>query len=130
MSIADEIFACDDLPEELLPIPEWNKTLLIKGLSAADYDEHEASLFEVRKGGPRLTLGNVRARLAVKCALDPETKARVFTDHQAERLGQKASSALARIYEVAQRLCGATKADQEELEKNLKSIHGEDSISA
>ena len=62
-------------------------------------------------------LTNFRARLLVRCLVD-ENGARLFTNEDADALGEVWCAPLDKVFDVAKRLNGFTAADVEELEKN------------
>jgi hypothetical protein len=72
---------------------------------------------------------NSRAKLVVRAACN-EDGSRIFLDSQAEALGRKNGSAISRLFEVANRLCGRSVEVQKELEKNFESGGAEGSPSA
>lgn len=110
----DDILGRDDLPRQLVAVPEWGGEVWVRTLTAAERDAWEASI--VGDGGAR-DLGNLRARLAARAMCD-ESGARLFADADAEALGCKSAVALGRVYDVAARLSGVREDDVERLEKN------------
>lgn len=128
MLTRDQILACSDVQEQVVPVPEWGGDVLMIGLSAAEYDKYESGLFEMRKNQQRMTMQNARARLVVRCAHGDDRR-RLFADADAEALGQKSSLVLSRLFKIAQQLCGTTEKDDEDLEKNLEKVHAANSAS-
>ena len=61
-----------------------------------------------------MNLANVRARLVVRSVVDQAGK-RIFADGDAEMLGDKSAAAVARVFDVAQRLSGMRPEDLDEL---------------
>jgi hypothetical protein len=118
-SLREEILAIDDRQYEDVYVPEWDKTLRVRGLTGAERDSWEGSL--LRQDGsrrPRMDYSNLRARLIVKSVIDKETGERIFTDGDVGMLGGRSASALQRIFEVCQRLSRLTDEDVEELTGN------------
>lgn len=117
----EAILQSSDLKTETVSVPEWGGEVLVKGMSGTERDAFEAGniLRKDKNGKPGFELNavNIRARLCSLCIVD-ETGKRLFTDTDVEALGRKNAAALHRVFEVAQRLSGLTKADVEELEKN------------
>lgn len=107
---------------------EWDGTVKMRGLSGTERDDFEASCQQLRKSRDERTgkqvreavpvLTNIRAKLVVKCALDPDDDSRLFTDQDAPALGLKSGKVLDRLYECAARLSGISDADLEDLAKN------------
>jgi len=113
----DDILQVQDLPKELVEVPEWDGAVYVRGLTGAERDALEASIVEQRGRSTRMNLMNLRAKLVAMSVVDEEGN-RLFSDADVEKLGQKSAAALNRIFEVAQRLSGLTSEDVEELTKN------------
>ena len=103
-----QILAADDLPFEDHDVPEWGVKVRVRGLTGTDRDAYEAKMVAMRQGGKdvELRLANFRARMVVKCLVDPETDERIFEDNDAPALGRKSAAALDRLHDVAHRLSG------------------------
>ena len=115
MLTRDQILMCDDLPREIIQVPEWGGEVQVRTMTGADRDAFEASLINKdNQSGGRLE--NVRARL-VSLALCDESGVRLFNDADVISLGQKSAKALDRVFTVAQRLNGIG-ADQVDAAKN------------
>lgn len=116
-----QILAADDLKTELVPVPEWGGTVLVRALSGSERDAFEQDIVTFRREGKRTVtdtdLHNVRAKLAVHSIVD-ESGARLFSIEDIEALGSKSAAALQRVFDVAQRLSGLSDDDVEELAKN------------
>jgi|SRR5690625_1355246 len=117
----EDILRADDLPRELVDVEEWGGAVYVRGLTAAERDKFEASLFETKGKGPNARQvfkgEDVRAKLAALTMVDAEGN-RIFNDGDVKALAKKSAQALSRVYDVASRLSGMTKEDQEELEGN------------
>jgi hypothetical protein len=95
----------------------------VGGLEAWELDDYEQSRLESRRGKFKWNGRNARALFVVKAVKDAEVEGkRVYSDDDAEWLGKKSAKAIDRLYEVAARLSGRRKEDEEELEDNLKKI--------
>lgn len=116
---ATEILSANDLPQELVEVPEWGGSVYVRGLSGSERDQYEISIHGARVDSKTLNMANMRARL---CALTicNENGERLFNDLQIEALGRKSAQALERVFDVARRLAGLTKADVDELAKELE----------
>lgn len=108
----DLILSAQDLPAEVVPVPEWGGEVRIRTMTGTERDAFEQSL---SLDGQR-KLDNLRARLLAKVIVD-DNGARLFSDEDAAALGGKSSAALNRCFDVAQRLNGLGAA-QEAIEKN------------
>ena len=107
----EAILAADDLPREIVPVPEWGGDVYVRTMNGTDRDAFEASLI-----GKEGRLENVRARL-VSLAVCDESGSRLFGDADVAALGAKSAKALDRVFAVAQRLNGIG-AEQVEQAKN------------
>tara|TARA_R110000824_G_scaffold133430_2_gene296192 strand:+ start:4898 stop:5245 length:348 start_codon:yes stop_codon:yes gene_type:complete len=111
----DAILNADDLPKELVEVPEWGDGgLWVRTLKGFERDNFEQSLVGKKQ---KTSLENVRARFAVLTICD-ESGTRLFTDADAKALGEKSAAALDRVFAVAQRLNGFSQEDAEDLAKN------------
>ena len=107
----ESILQSDDLPKELVEVPEWSGDVYVRTLTGTERDAFEQSMVQ-KKNKPNLA--NVRARFAVLTICD-EKGDRLFTDGDAVELGSKSAAALDRVFAVAQRLNGFSDSDSEEL---------------
>lgn len=96
----EAILGADDLPRELVNVPEWGGPVLVRTMSGTDRDAFEASLLD--KEG---RMHNVRARLVALTVCDAQGE-RLFGDSDLDALGRKSARALDRVFSVAQRLNG------------------------
>lgn len=114
---AEAILDADDLGAEDVPVPEWGGTVRVRGLSGTERDKFEESFVDPKSGAAK-SLENYRAKLAAACLVNAEGKKMFRSDGEVKRLGEKNAAALQRVCDVAMRLSGLTKSDQDELVKN------------
>jgi hypothetical protein len=116
------ILGIKQLRQEPLLVPEWGGTVYVRELTAAERDEVETwSVAAKREDNPDAdAVLNLRARVAVKSVVD-DKGLRLFSDKDADELGQKSASALDAIFSMTLGLSGMSKAERERLEKNLKA---------
>lgn len=106
----EAILAADDLPREIVSVPEWGGQVYVRTMTGTDRDAFEASLI-TKDSGPSSQpskdqrMHNVRARL-VSLTLCAESGERLFQDGDIDALGRKSARALDRVFAVAQRLNG------------------------
>ena len=132
----EDILAASDLVIELVSVPEWGGDVYVKGMTGAERDKFEGSIFRAsvgKKAGKvsevdRLNLSNVRAKLCSMTICDEDGK-RLFTEKDVQALSQKSAAALQRVFVVAQRLSGITDEDIEELAEELEDNPFDDSAS-
>ena len=110
----NQILEVKDIKTEIVEVPEWGGSVLVKLLTGTERDQFEASVID-DKG--KFKKDNVRAKLVLKCAVDEEGKP-LFQAADLEAIGAKSAAALDRIFSVAQKLNRMGAQDLEELAKN------------
>lgn len=114
----NQILQSEDLPRELVEVPEWGGSVWVKSLTGKERDALEAVVANIGEDGKAHTnLVNLRARLGSLTMTDEKGK-RLFTDGDVKGLGEKSAAALDRVFSVAQRLAKLTDKDVKSLEKN------------
>lgn len=116
---AADILGSDDMTVERVFIPEWDKYVNVRTLSAQERDEFENSLTD--EDG-NTVLVNTRAKLAVLSVVNDEG-ARVFGPEHMAALGNKNAKAVDRIYKAAARLSGIGRQATEDAVKNSDGDH-------
>jgi hypothetical protein len=104
------ILAFSDLTTEVVDVPEWGGSVHVRTMTGSERDRFEA---EHIKDPSK----DFRARIVATTVCD-ENGTRLFEPEDIPILGRKSCSALDRITDVAVRLNGFSKKDQEELAKN------------
>lgn len=114
MSLRDTILAVQDERLKLRPIevPEWGVTVYVKGWSGKDREALEA-LFP---DGPEKAT-NYRGMVLCRYLFD-EAGARIFTDTDADALGDQHGETTRKIFRQIMELSGLTVADLEDAKKN------------
>lgn len=112
------ILATKDLPRELVSVPEWAGEVYVRGLSAAELDRYQTSMLKQRGKSQVTNLENIRSKLVVMCVVDEGGK-RLFGDDDMQALSEKSGAAVNRLFEVAQKLSGLSKADVEEMAEEM-----------
>jgi hypothetical protein len=107
MLTKDQILSSDDLPRELVKVPEWGGEVYVRTMSGADRDAFEADFQRDRSK-------DIRAKLAVRVVCDRSGQ-RLFTDADIPALSNKSAAALDRIFAAAIKLNKISKDDVEEL---------------
>jgi hypothetical protein len=118
MGLRDTILAARDLKMEPVAVPEWPDvgTVYVRAMSGRTKDAYEQWCLDCKNNhGGRVQ--NARGMLAALTVCDQDGVL-VFTDADAESLGQKSAAPLDRILDVAMRLNGMTQAEVDALEKN------------
>ena len=114
-----DILQADDLPCELVAVPEWGEgaEVCVRTMTSAERDDFEAGAMQLDGSDGQPDLTNIRARFCVKIICDKDGT-RLFEDDDAETLGRKSAAALDRIFAAGQRMNHITDEDVAEMEKN------------
>ena len=121
-----QILEAEDLGSEVVPVPEWGGSVLVRGLTGRERDLFEASIVRMREGGVSASLENIRARLVSMTVID-EDGCRLFDDRDVRALGEKSGSVLDRLFDVARRLSGMTEADVNAIAEDFGDARSGDS---
>lgn len=116
----DAILAANDLPSLDVDVPEWGGTVRVRMLTGAERDAFEASTVVQKGKDIRTNLVNLRARLVALCVVGDDGQ-RLFTEADAEALGQKSAAALNRVFTAAQTLNGLTEEAAREAREQFRS---------
>jgi hypothetical protein len=106
MLTRDSILAAKDFTTRTVNVPEWDGDVLLRGLSSKDRDNFEAELAATND------MRNLRARLVVKSIVDADGN-RLFSDEDADVLGEKNSQVMIKLFDVVRDMSGMS---DEELE--------------
>lgn len=115
-------------PPERVDLPELGDGMCVyvRRMTSRERDDFETAIMERRGKVRELNHKNLRARLVALCTVD-EHGNRLFTDADAEALGDKEASIIDPIFAAAQRINALSQRDVEELEKNSEKTRGESS---
>jgi hypothetical protein len=114
----DSIVSTQDLPKELVTVPEWGGDVYISTMTASDRDSYEMSVANIQASGKvKATMQNIRAKLVGRCLVDEDGK-RLFDESKIEELGKKSAKVLDRLFDIASKLNGINEADQVDIAKN------------
>lgn len=113
----NQILDVDDLKFEDVEVPLWKGTVRVRALTAKERDQFETESQLSKTQDIEVTQRNLRARLVVKCLIDDKGN-RLFTDEEAEALGNKHSAVVNQLFWVARRLSAFTEKELDELIKN------------
>jgi hypothetical protein len=103
VSLREKILSAPDIESEEVEVPEWDVTVEVRGMTAAD----RAVVFDAAlANGGDIRASNLFADAVLLCAYDPESGERVFTEEDRVALMEKSPVALDRIAKVALRLSG------------------------
>jgi hypothetical protein len=124
----EQILQAKDLVTEVVEVPEWSGSVLVKSLTGAERDQYEAAIVEQKGRDTKVNMRNARARLVALSVVDEEGK-RLFSPNDVSLLGAKSAAALQRVFNVSMRLSGISAEDVRELTEDLEENPFEDSPS-
>lgn len=128
-----KILAAKDIKSESVTVPEWDVTLEIRGLSAAERGGLvERATVKERKGDEEVSRVDntvLTPLLIIASCFDPETNERVFEDEDLDPVNGKSASAIDAVTNVVLRLNGMNKDEQKAIAKNSVATVSADSAS-
>ena len=101
----DGILAMLDRRREPVEVPEWGGTVYVQSLSGRERDEFSLSLMGPDRRPDMTKLPGMKQRLLVLTIVD-DHGVRLFSDEDADALGEKDPDVIDRIWTVANRLAG------------------------
>ena len=120
MAVTKESILAHRAKLQRVPTPEWGGDTFVRVMSGAERDAFEDETYRLNGKDVSVNRKNLRARLLVRCIVDEEG-ARLFGDNDADTLGAQPADVLDRVYAVASKANGLSKADEEDLAKNSDS---------
>lgn len=124
MSLRDQIFAIQDIPSELVDIPEWGVKVEVRGMTGAERTRIMDLAIDA-KGGVNLQF--VYPEIVIATAFDPESGTQIFSPNDRGTLLTKSAMAIDRLAATGMRLSGFTKEDVDEKGKDSSATATEDS---
>uniref|UniRef100_A0A6M3LTE2 Tail assembly chaperone n=1 Tax=viral metagenome TaxID=1070528 RepID=A0A6M3LTE2_9ZZZZ len=121
----DALLNATVLPYEAVDIPELGGTVIVQGMTAGQRDSFESSLFKGRGRKRDVNMQDMRARLLVHCLVDVPGGSLLFTQADVPQLTKMRVDVVQRLFNVAQKLCGLSDEDVDELGKGseTEAIH-------
>jgi len=125
----DDILSANDLPKELVEVPEWGGSVYVRGLNGLERDKFEISCAEQKGKNTTLNLENVRSKLLVLTICDEDGN-RLFNDADLANFCKKSAIPISKLFDIAQRLSGLLDNDIKKMSEDFLPSQGGDSISA
>ncbi len=119
MNLRDKILQCADVEEELVHVPEWDCSILVRGMTGDKRSKliQECVKVNAKTKQSKTDLEKMFPIMIIECAFDPDTKERIFSDEDRGALSKKSAKALDRVFKVASALSGMED-EIEDQEKN------------
>ena len=124
MSIRDQILAKQDIPTEMVDVPEWGVKVEVRGMTGA---ERTRIMDKATQNAGDVNLQFVYPEIVIATAFDPESGEQVFKPNDRDALLAKSATALDRIAAVGMRLSGFTAESADDLGKDFSATDSEDS---
>ncbi len=124
----EAILAADDIKSEVVEVPEWDGSVMVKSMSGTERDKFEASIMVQKGKRQQLDMSNIRAKVCALSICDEQGRL-IFSPADIKELGKKSAAALSRVFSVAQELSGISSDDLEEYTEELEASPSEGSAS-
>lgn len=124
MSLRDRILTANDLTSELVDVPEWDVTVEVRGMAAAD---RTSLMDKAAAADGSVNTSLLFPALVIACTFDPESGERVFGPDDEPALGEKNGLAVERIVQAAMRVSGMSVDARNESGNDLSVSLSEDS---
>ena len=124
MSIRDQILAKQDIPSEMVDVPEWGVKVEVRGMTGA---ERTRIMDKATQNAGDVNLQFVYPEIVIATAFDPEGGEQVFKPGDRDALLAKSATALDRIAAVGVRLSGFTAESADDMGKDFSATDSEDS---
>ena len=105
MSARDQILALNDIPSEIVDIPEWGVKVQVRGMTGA---ERMRIMDMATKNAGDFNLQFVYPEIVIATSFDAETGEQIFKPSDRDVLLAKSANALDRLGSVGMRLSGFT----------------------
>lgn len=123
MSIRDQILAKQDIPSEMVDVPEWGVKVEVRGMTGA---ERTRIMDKATQNAGDVNLQFVYPEIVIATAFDPESGEQVFKPGDRDALLAKSATALDRIAAVGMRLSGFTAESADDMGKDSSATDSED----
>lgn len=127
-SLRDKILAAQDIPTEIVTIPEWGVDVLVRGMSAGDRITLMQNAFD--QTTQQVNMSIVYPDVVVSCAFDPASDEAIFTDADKPAILAKSSAAVEKLANVGLRLSGIGKDEQDAAGKDSSKLQNDGSFSS
>jgi hypothetical protein len=124
VSIRNQILALNDIPSEIVDIPEWGVKVEVRGMTGA---ERTRIMDMATKNAGEFNLQFVYPEIVIATSFDTETGEQIFQPSDRDALLAKSANALDRLASVGMRLSGFTAESSDSAGKDSSATATEDS---
>ena len=114
-SLREQILASDDTQSETVEVPQWGVSVEVRGMSGKARATYLANYTD---DNGRVQWEALYPTLLIQSVFDPDTGEKVFQDADAEAINMKSGEALETVAQVALRLSGMDREQQQEAGKD------------
>jgi len=105
VSIRDQILTAQDIPSEIVDVPEWGVKVEVRGMTGAE----RTRIMDKAVGQTGdVNLQFVYPEIVIATSFDPESGEQIFSPSDRDALLAKSANALDRLASVGMRLSGFT----------------------
>jgi len=124
VSIRDLILTSQDIPSEIVDVPEWGVKIEVRGMTGAS----RTRIMDLAVGNEgSVNLQFVYPEIVIATAYDSETGEQIFEPNDKDTLLAKSAIAIDRIASVGMRLSGFTQESADAAGKDSSATATEDS---
>jgi len=124
VSIRDQILALNDIPSEIVDVPEWGVKVEVRGMTGA---ERTRIMDMATKNSGDFNLQFVYPEIVIATSFDTESGEQIFKPSDKDAILAKSASALDRLASVGMRLSGFTSESADEAGKDSSATATEGS---
>ena len=128
MNLREKILSTEDIPSREVFVPNWDVTVLVKGLSAGERIGLTQAAVDQVTGS--VNLSTVYPDIVVSCCFDPETGEPIFQESDKQDIMKKSSKAIEMLASAGLELSGIGEGSADEAGKDSSSDQKEDSSSS
>lgn len=128
MNLREKILSTEDIPSREVFVPNWDVTVLVKGLSAGERIGLTQAAVDQVTGS--VNLSTVYPDIVVSCCFDPETGEPIFQESDKQDIMKKSSKAIEMLASAGLELSGIGEGSADEAGKDSLSDQKEDSSSS
>ena len=127
MNLREKILNVEDIPSREVFVPNWDVTILVKGLSAGERIGLTQAAVDQVTGS--VNLSTVYPDIVVSCCFDPETGDPIFKESDKPDIMKKSSKAIEMLASAGLELSGIGEDSADAAGKDSSSDQKEDSSS-
>ncbi len=109
MSLRDKILSANDIESEVIPVPEWDCSVEVRGMTVAQRDKVVSAGSELKA---------IYKEIIINLLYDPETGEQIFDEKDGDAILGKSGVVIERLAKKASELSGISDTAVTDAEKN------------